>query len=435
MPPKTASVKRKEKEQKDREQRARDRAGQSGPSADNEDSGEAIDRPSAEEQSASPVVVVLPSNTPKTKTKSSKKKKDKQEKELERQIEEVQREVRILERQAELSALTQRRAALLQARVPSAPTPVPAALPSAPSPENLTARLDAAAEPDTDQEDEEHQDDVVTLHTVKKAGGISRQVDARWAELGLDVVPEVDGEPGSRGKKPVSGRVAKVESNVDKTLIWPHSMIDPRFVPQLPSYDELDFALLVAGEIGIAISPKTPKAESKNRLHLLRLLAYCYKLCNWPMTKQFHSSAISELEKGRKSWAQFHYSDISTALVLVAAQGGADQAAAAAVPANQPILPAPAAGAAVQPQLGGARPRRRFRNINSRRPASQQRTPSRFFCSAFNRNSCHHAGAHRGEVGGREVLVEHICATCLREFGEIASHAETINCPRYQPRS
>ena len=53
----------------------------------------------------------------------------------------------------------------------------------------------------------------------------------------------------------------------------------------------------------------------------------------------------------------------------------------------------------------------------------------RFFCSAWNRGACGHAGSHEGVVTGRIRDVDHFCATCWLTYGEYAAHPE-CECPR-----
>jgi hypothetical protein len=42
---------------------------------------------------------------------------------------------------------------------------------------------------------------------------------------------------------------------------------------------------------------------------------------------------------------------------------------------------------------------------------------------------------HRGDLGGRQVLLEHICATCWLRHGEHVRHSEVKDCSRYKQRS
>jgi hypothetical protein len=251
--------------------------------------------------------------------------------------------------------------------------------------------------------------------------------------LGLAGIPELEtGQDNtSRGRKIVSGKLTKVENNIIKPILWPHAVIDPRFIAKLPTYEDLDFPLLVAGELAIALNPVTPSAEVRNRLNLLRLLAYVYKLCNWNTVRQFHSAALTEVERGTRKWSEDQYQEITTGVLLVSANAGPQlaQAVAGVAPAAALPLPFPAPGAAPggaanQPPAG---PRRGF---GPRR--QQPRQGYRYFCKDFNRGVCTHVNAHRALVGSREQWVEHFCATCWLHFNEMSMHAESRGCPRYR---
>jgi hypothetical protein len=216
-----------------------------------------------------------------------------------------------------------------------------------------------------------------------------------------------------------------VENHIVKPILWPHAVIDPRFVTNLPNYDDLDYPLLVAGELAIALNPKTPQAEAKNRLNLLRLLSYCHKLCAWNTVKQFHSSALTEIERGTRQWSDDQYSEITTGVLLVSANAGQ---AAQAVSGNSSVF----SSLNSQPQGQSQGFGRGRRGQGPRKQFQQHRPAYKFFCREFNRGNCSHNNAHRALVGAREQWVEHICATCWLNFGEAAPHAEIHNCPRYR---
>jgi hypothetical protein len=365
---------------------------------------------------------------PKTRSTTGRqsKKRERQLRELQQQIADEQHEVELLEQQSQLQALRRRRAQLVnESRGNSLPIPGPSS-PSPPSPvNNLSNSIDQAASVGGDLDEP-----VIDLDTVRQAPGIQSEVDARIADLGLGAVPEIDNSNNNpRGRKPVSGRLTKVENHIVKQVVWPHVVIEPKFVSKSVSYDELDFPLLVAGELGIALSRGTSEQELRNRLNLLRLLAYCYRNCGWDTVRQFHSSALTEVERGQRQWTDNRYSDITTGVLLVAANNRVDQAVVGA--AQPAVVQAGVAAGPAAPQAQQGRPARRGRQ---QRSAAPRVGPARYFCKAFNQGNCVHNGAHRGTVGGREQLVEHICATCWLEFGEAVPHAEVKDCPRYRYR-
>jgi hypothetical protein len=431
MPGKSQSEKKKEKEQRERRLQERNSGEAIEVEVVDEDTGQPIERPAD-----APPPVVTPRPAPPAKTP----KLSKEERELQKRIEQEARELRLLEKQAELSIILRRKQALLDASqevlaapLRQSPPPAQAVTPEASTArpsvsQNLTQRLEQVANvEDEEVGDAAHRESMrlVNLDLLRKAAGIREQVDARLQDLGLGAVPELDtGDNTVRGKKIVSGKLTKVENNILKPVLWPHAVIDPKFCSKLPTYDELDYPLLVAGELAIALNPSTPQAEVKNRLNLLKLLSYCHKLCPWQTVKQFHSSALTEVERGTRKWTDDKYSEITTGVLLVSANASTQVAHAAA--GATPHLPYSTTG-----YMQGQN--QSFRGRRAQGPRrQQQRGAYRYFCKDFNRGTCSHNNAHRALIGSREQWVEHFCATCWLNYNEVAMHAETTDCPRYK---
>jgi hypothetical protein len=440
MTGKSGSARKQDKEKRERRLKERQEK-QAAEAADllvvDEDVGQLIERvqPSVDTDSSPARGPVRPATAPVDRVRSRKQQLAKEAKELQRQLEEENRECEVLEKRLALDAAKRRKQELLlsAAAAPSLPSR-PAATPVNRS---LVDRLEEAATAFSDSEDEASVEPV-TLKTIRKAPRISEKTDNRISDLGLSTVAELEVEQtGLRGKKPQSGRLEKVENNIKKAVVWPHVVVDPRFVSKLPTYEELDFTLLVAGELTLALSDSTSQAELKNRLNLLRLLCYCNKVCNWRVVKQFHSAALTEIEKGLKTWADNQYTEITTGVLLVSASAPLDQAAAGAAPAV--ALPAAPGAAAGFYQFAGQQQGQNYNARGRRRPRQRQqgagpRQQPRFFCRDFNRGTCPHANAHRALLQGREQWVEHFCATCFLDHAEIVAHQETRDCPRYRAK-
>jgi hypothetical protein len=264
----------------------------------------------------------------------------------------------------------------------------------------------------------------------------------------------------TKGKK-VSGRVAKVEANVVKAVVWPHSVLELKYVPEGVTYADLDLALLVAGELAIIASRETSPVEARARSTLLKKVAYIARIHSWLAAKTLHLAALSEVERGERSWEDIRIGELTSE--VLAARPVASPAPVQLNPGipggvlvNNVIPPLPGVGgSSVVNSLGlpttstsssaytGAFPIQSFVGASGGnqyqasdfqagrgRPRGRggRRAPARYFCSLFNRGNCQHNGAHRGTVGNREVLVEHFCAICWQEKREVAYHSEK-DCP------
>jgi hypothetical protein len=261
--------------------------------------------------------------------------------------------------------------------------------------------------------------DPVSLAALRTDALVQAQVKERLRQLGLDKVPELDSDSAAlsaKGKKPVSGRVAKIENTVSKQVLWPHSALDPKYVSPHPSYDNIDYPLLVAGEIAIILDSRTSKEEIQFRLRLLRELSYCVRVCRWQIARQYHSAFLTEVEREARDWSNQNFSELVTS-VLAANAAGAQ--------GPQHSVTQDSQGSIANPT--------RF-NRARRRPQFDKDKVQHFFCKDFNQGSCTYNTDHKGELGGRQVLLEHICATCWLRHGEHVRHSEVKDCSRYKSR-
>ncbi len=189
---------------------------------------------------------------------------------------------------------------------------------------------------------------------------------------------------GKLGKK--SGREAKVTDSVVNTLAWPHTQLN---YTNACSFDNIDLALLVAGEITIISSKKITEEEKQGRLELLRLVAYNSKLYQWAAVREFYATILLDIEKGVRNW-------------------GSRESYRDAEPNT----------------LYGSRKE----SSNSNKPAIQKR----FFCAQYQTGTCKLGPKHEATLGadGKKVQVEHFCRACHRTLKTYPMHAECDKiCP------
>ena len=247
----------------------------------------------------------------------------------------------------------------------------------------------------------------VSLATLRADSILQARVSKHMSDLGLEESPELKLDASSiKGNKLVSGRNAKSENNISRAVTWPHSVIETKFTSDKITYDHIEFPLLVAGEIGIILDSKTSKEESTCRLTLLKLLSYGYKHCRWSVLRQHHGATLEEIEKGTREWTDLNFSDLTTCILVAAAQSTQPTTQRRSDSSNNPK--------------------------RTRRPRSKP-GEKHYFCQDYNRAVCIHGGEHEGIVNEESVLVEHICAKCILRDGAVAHHSE-LNCPRYKPR-
>jgi hypothetical protein len=208
--------------------------------------------------------------------------------------------------------------------------------------------------------------------------------------------PQIEASSG-RVKKPQSGRTNKVDTGVVRPVVWPHSRLESRFCAANTSFDNLDFALLVAGEAAIISDPSIPSEEAYARLKLLKLIAYYSKSWEWAVVRDFYSAALSFVERSDSlSWSEINYAELAATVLFI--------------PSRQPVR-------------------------GSSYTSSRDRPSPKFFCSSYNKGTCKHSGGHTGRVQGRDRWLDHFCAACFLANKDIRKHPEiSDSCPRKNRR-
>jgi hypothetical protein len=258
------------------------------------------------------------------------------------------------------------------------------------------------------------------LETIRTDPTVQAIVQQHLKSLGVNSAAELQLDPSGsvKGKQPVSGRVSKIDNNIQRQLTWPHSVLDPKFTSNSITYDSLDFPLLVAGEIAICLDrEKTSQEEADFRLKLVKELCYSVRVSHWNTTKNFHSAALLDIERGTK-YSEYSLAELTTSSLTAQAQLQANQLSSRQNSENQ---------------WAGSN---NFRNKQRKRQPNRDRPKgSHLFCRLYNQGTCPFSTDHMGELDGETVLLEHICASCYIAVKEANRHSEIKDkCSRYVPR-
>jgi len=172
----------------------------------------------------------------------------------------------------------------------------------------------------------------ITVKELRGLAELSNDAEAQLARYGLDyandraaTVQQYNQNNGKNGsifqsgqlnpetnKTIVSGREIRVKDTVVRQLKWPHTRLDYTFSATEPTYNKLDPALLVAGELSIFL--EVPDEERIARTKLLRRLIYFSKDYTWQATRSFHETVLIEIERGQREWIDRDYRDIESAI-------------------------------------------------------------------------------------------------------------------------
>lgn len=203
---------------------------------------------------------------------------------------------------------------------------------------------------------------------------------------------------GRKRSKPLrSGQTAKVAHGVKRQLRWPHTLLRFSYAQSNLTFVQLDFPLLVAGEIACILSHKLGEDEKVGRLRLLQAVAYHSKAFEWQACLDFFSTCLLEVERGERAWNDNRGWLVEEANTLY----------------QHPLREKARSTAQASGGAGNASRERR-----------------RWFCQAFQKGDCNHRGAHDATVKGVRRTVEHFCASCFQKTKVVRMHAETSkDCP------
>ena len=217
---------------------------------------------------------------------------------------------------------------------------------------------------------------------------------APWEDWTPGPSSQQDGPTGNHPGVPLaprplrSGLLARSTDRVRFPQVWPHVALQGDEDLQGLAFSDLDFRLLVAGELERVTEPGVSEDERQGRLRLLKQLTYLNGHHQWDIVKKVFSAVLRKIELGILHWGSCFLNDIQWIL--------SKHTITHHTRTHQPKHQA-------QPAI---------RNPN---------TP--IYCLQFNRGQCQHDQAHQGTYNGKQVWLQHICSKCLRKNGTTHRHS------------
>lgn len=89
-------------------------------------------------------------------------------------------------------------------------------------------------------------------------------------------------------------------------ITWPQQKLSYTFTSRNITYQDLDFPLLVAGELGVILSPDATKRERECRLRLLQMVAYQIRSRPWESVRKFHKECLEHAQEVAE-WNPFDF--------------------------------------------------------------------------------------------------------------------------------
>ena len=196
-----------------------------------------------------------------------------------------------------------------------------------------------------------------------------------------------------------SGREAKVSDNVLRSVKWPHAALSYKTAT---AYENLDFPLLVAGELAIIASKGTPEAERQGRTELLQSVALNARIYQWQAVRDYHGTVLLEIERGVRDWGpKESYRDVEPDTLYGFRKDLAFK--------SKPKIPGFGESA---PKVSGL--------------------ARRYYCFPYQSGTCPLPSKHEGTFGpsSAPVVLEHYCSACFRKTRSYMPHPSSDpSCP------
>ncbi len=194
-----------------------------------------------------------------------------------------------------------------------------------------------------------------------------------------------------------SGMVCKQSDKVIVQQRWPYVALQGELGAPDIKFSDLDFRLLVAGELEIIGSNMISQPERSGRIQLLKQIVYLHAGYSLEIMKKVYVSIVGKIEMGVLDWNQCNTSlaflnEIQWILTKLTAEGRAKTFKASKLLKN-----------------GGT---------------------DTYFCKEYQKDQCTKQEWHAATVQGKRVSVLHICAKCWLVGKQKAYHPEIdTKCP------
>ena len=185
-------------------------------------------------------------------------------------------------------------------------------------------------------------------------------------------------------------------------------------------FHDLDYPLLVEGELGIILEPslQVSNGELVGRLLLLQKISQLQRVYEWPAVRDFYAAVLQRIERGMITWDRLDLASLELTIMSRAQLQGSNSTAYQRSTGRKWGYRPSASSVGEKVNGFGAEPMLP-KGGNSK---SKQET---FFCSPFQRNLCWYEGPHSGKYNGRMVFRLHICAACWLKDKVRANHPES----------
>ncbi len=250
------------------------------------------------------------------------------------------------------------------------------------------------------------------LNTLRSLEELNNTVSLQMRSLGLEAegADDEDSDEDDGTQKPhstqrdrstsrgrASGINARASQSVVAPQIWPHTVLQLEYAARVVQFKDLDFRLMVAGEIEIIKNVATPPAEKAGRLDLLQKIAYYKEMYEWAAILDFYAAWVRKIELGQKRWE-----DDSSVL-------------------ETPLL-ARFVIRKTQKDTTRFGPNSSFKGPSLR---AEPNPNIAWYCSLYQRNKCTQQGPHTATIRGQLRLLQHICATCYQTDKAQNKHPES----------
>ena len=195
-------------------------------------------------------------------------------------------------------------------------------------------------------------------------------------------------------KKKKSGISAKASDKVKFPQEWPHAHLQYEHVNKHVKFQDLNFKLLVAGELEILSGEDLTTVERQGRLRLLKKIVYYSSTYEFEGLKAYYAAWLRDIELGIKKWSD-DPQEIETAILT-------------------------------KHVLKNKSPTFK-KGINQ---GTGQQSDRIWFCSLYQRNKCPHKSTHLQVIKGKQRMATHVCATCWQKDKKKLEHPEcSSSCP------
>ena len=205
-------------------------------------------------------------------------------------------------------------------------------------------------------------------------------------------------------KKLTSGRITKPdESDIKKQVKFAHEKLDSRHVKER-IFDNLNFPLLIAGELELASLPDVSAAERDARIEIAKTMAYHKQYLNDDDLKRGYDTTLKTVEHGVAQWSRTMGEDLHRLYDYRA----------------NVLLREKLAGGEVKNKSGDKNGDKKEQDGSGDEASDLTKI---IYCMDFNKGTCAFQKSHVGKWRGKKVTKWHVCRTCIKN-SELKEHPE-----------